>query len=171
MASPEDIVPVERIAAQIFVIRGESVLLDSDLAELYEIATGNLNRAVSRNVRRFPEDFCFRLSDDEYDALIFQPGRSNTGRGGRRKLPWVFTEHGVAMLSSVLRSDRAADVNVAIMRTFVRLRRILTANEELERKVAQHDEGIGILFEHIQHLLEPGDALDKRKIGFRSTGK
>lgn len=171
-AKSPGMIPVERIAAQIYLIRGEHVMLDSDPAELYGVSTGRLNEQVTRNDSRFPEDFMFRLTEEEHDALRSQIAILKTGRGQHRKyLTRVFTEQGVAMLSAVLRSQQAIDVSLAIIRTLVRLRRILTANEELAKKVAQHDEEIGIWFEHIQHLLEPGDALDKRKIGFRSTGK
>lgn len=156
MAPAKSIIPIERIASRIYLIRGEKVMLDSDLAALYGVTTGNLNKAVSRNLRRFPEDFMFQLSDKEAESLLFQTGRSKTGgRGGRRTPPYAFTEQGVAMLSSVLKSDRAADINVAIMRTFVRLRQVLATNEDLARKVAQHDREIALLFEHVQKLLEP----------------
>jgi hypothetical protein len=168
VADDEDVlIPVERIATQIYVIRGQSVMLDSDLAALYGVTTSALNQQVKRNKRRFPEDCAFQLTTGELDALISQVVTSKSGRGGRRKPPWAFTEQGVAMLSSVLRSDRAADVNLAIMRTFVRLRRMLAANEELARKVAQHDQEIGILFEHLQHLLQAPPEPEKRRIGFR----
>ena len=168
-AKSHGLIPIERIAAQIYLIRGESVMLDADLASLYGFETKNLNKAVTRNPDRFPEDFMFRLTTKEWDALRFQIGTSNTGRGGRRYAPRVFTEQGVAMLSSVLRSKRAASVNVAIMRTFVRMRRMLATNQELARKVAQHDEEIGVLFEHIQGLLEPPEPPKKHPIGFRVT--
>ena len=168
-AKSASIVPIEQIAAQIYVIRGEQVMLDSDLAALYGVTTAALNQQVKRNTRRFPEDCAFQLTAEEFDALISQFVTSKSGRGGRRKAPWVFTEQGVAMLSSVLRSDRAADVNLAIMRTFVRLRRMLASNEELARKVAQHDQEIGILFEHVQQLLEPPEPPKKRRIGFNIT--
>ena len=168
-AKSRSVIPIERIAAQIYLIRGQSVMLDADLASLYGVETKNLNKAVSRNQDRFPDDFMFHLTTEEWDALRFQIGTSNTGRGGRRYAPRVFTEQGVAMLSSVLRSKRAASVNVAIMRTFVRMRRMLATNQELARKVAQHDEEIGILFEHIQGLLEPPDPPKKQPIGFRVT--
>lgn len=167
MAKLESLIPVERIAARICVIRGQSVMLDADLAELYGVETKNLNKAVTRNLDRFPKDFMFQLSIEEWEALKFQTGTSNTGRGGRRYSPRVFSEQGVAMLSSVLRSARAASVNVAIMRAFVRLRQTLASNEELARKVAQHDQEIGILFEHIHHLLEPPESPKKNPIGFR----
>ena len=158
-------IPIERIAASIYVIRGQKVMLDSDLAALYGVLTKNLNLAVRRNARRFPEDFVFQLTDEEDEALRLQIATSNVGRGGRRYPPRVFTEQGVAMLSSVLKSDRAADVNVAIMRTFVRIRQVLATNEELARKVAQHDRQIGVLFENLQKLLTPAP-VKKKPIGF-----
>ena len=165
--SDQHIIPVERIAAQIYVIRGQSVMLDSDLSELYGVSTSRLNEQVKRNARRFPDDFSFQLTAEE--ALMSQFAISKGGRGGRRKLSRVFSEQGVAMLSSVLRSDRAADVNVAIMRTFVRLRQVLSTNEELARKVAQHDQKIDILFEHIKGLLELPEPPKKPRIGFHVT--
>jgi len=149
----ESVVPIETIAGHIYVIRGEKVLLDSDLAALYGVPTSALNQAVTRNAERFAEDFAFRLSAAEFAALISQTVTSKTGRGGRRKPPRVFTEQGVAMLSSVLRSKRAAEVNVAIMRTFVRIRRVLASNEELARRVAQHDEDIAALMDAVKELL------------------
>ena len=163
----QSVIPVERIAAQIYLIRDENVMLDADLASLYGVETKNLNKAVTRNQPQFPDDFMFQLTTEEWDSLRFQTGTSNTGRGGRRYAPRAFTEQGVAMLSSVLRGDRAASVNVAIMRAFVRLRQMLTTNEELARRVAQHDAEIGILFEHIQGLLEPPEPPKKHPIGFR----
>ena len=166
-AKSRSVIPIERIAAQIYLIRGESVMLDADLAELYQVETGALVRAVKRNRDRFPEDFAFQLSKKEFDDLRSQIGISSWG--GRRYPPYAFTEQGVAMLSGVLRSKRAVQVNVAIMRTFVRMRRMLATNQELARKVAQHDEEIGILFEHIQGLLEPPEPPKKQPIGFRVT--
>ena len=143
----------------IHLVRGERVLLDADLARLYGVTTGNLNKAARRNPRRFPADFMFRLTDNEARALVFQSGRSND-RGGRRHNPYAFTEQGVAMLSSVLRSDRAIQVNVAIMRAFVGLRRMLASNEalaqklgELERRLEGHDQAIKSLFEAIRELM------------------
>ncbi|MEP7363392.1 MAG: ORF6N domain-containing protein [Acidobacteriota bacterium] len=166
--APIAIIPVERVAAHIYAVRGLSVMLDSDLAALYRVLTKNLNLAVRRNPKRFPKDFMFRLTEKETSALRLQFATSNTKRGGRRYLPYVFTEQGVAMLSSVLKSDRAAEVNVAIMRTFVKMRRILAANEELARKVAVHDHQISILFEHVQSMLVPVPG--KRKpIGFATV--
>lgn len=128
-----DLVKIER---RIYSIRGVRVMLDADLAELYGVPTKSLNLAVKRNADRFPEDFTFQLSDDEVAALRFHSETSKRGRGGRRYLPHAFTEQGVAMLSSVLRSSRAVQVNIAIMRTFVRLREMLLSNADLARKLA-----------------------------------
>jgi ORF6N domain len=152
MARPHSVIPVERIASRIYQIRGEKVMLDSDLADLYGVETKNLNKAVKRNLRRFPEDFMFQLTAEEFEALRFQIGTSN-GRGGRRTRPYVFTEQGVAMLSSVLNSDRAADVNVAIMRTFVKVREILATHRDLARKVEEHDRQISNLYDLVKKLL------------------
>ena len=157
-------IPVERVAARIYVILGENVMLDSDLADLYAVSTGNLNLAVRRNQRRFPKDFVFQLSPKEFDSLLLQTAIAK-GRGGRRSPPYAFTEQGVAMLSSVLKSNRAADVNVVIMRTFVRIRRMLATNEELARKVAQHDRQIAVLFNNLEKLLAP-PATRKSPIGY-----
>ena len=147
------------------------MLLDADLAVLYGVTTGNLNKVVKRNQQRFPPDFMFQLSDEETAVLIFQSGRSNQ-RGGRRHNPYAFTEQGVAMLSSVLRTERAVQVNVAIMRAFVSLRRMLTANEALARKLAElekrlegHDDAIKSLFQAIRELMAPA-AKPHRTIGF-----
>ena len=160
-----DIIPVERIASRIFLIRGQKVMIDSDLADLYRVLTKNLNLAVRRNVRRFPEDFMFQLTPEEAETLRLQIATSNAGRGGRRYSPHVFTEQGVAMLSSVLKSERAAGVNVIIMRAFVRLRQVLAADEELARKVARHDRQIALLFEHVQKMLAPVP-VKKNRMGF-----
>ena len=128
----------EQIERAIHVVRGQRVLLDSDLASLYGVTTKALNQAVKRNAERFPPDFAFRLTRQEFTALMSQIVTSKkAGPGGRRKLPWVFTEHGVAMLSSVLRSRQAARVNVEIMRAFVRLRRLLATPGELVEQIAQ----------------------------------
>ena len=151
----KSLVPPERIASRIYLIRGQKVMLDFDLAELYGVETRALNQAVTRNIDRFPEDFAFQFTRAEFNALMSQIVISNAGRGGRRKLPWAFTEHGVAMLSSILRSKRAVQVNVAIVRTFVKLREMLATNEELARKVAQHDRQIAVLFDQVQKMLAP----------------
>jgi hypothetical protein len=167
MVKAQPVIPIERIASRIYLIRGEKVMLDSDLAELYGVTTGNLNKAVKRNLRRFPDDFIFRLTQEESDVLLFQIGRAKkmTGRGGRRIPPFAFTEQGVAMLSSVLHSDRAADVNVAIMRAFVKLRQLLATNSELARKVQEHDQKIAVLFDAVQKLLAL-PATTKNPIGY-----
>lgn len=164
MAKPQPIIPVERIATRIYLIRNEKVMLDSDLAELYGVETGALVRAVKRNSNRFPEDFTFQLTRLEFENLRCQTGTSSRW-GGRRYPPYAFTEQGVAMLSSVLRSTRAAEVNVAIMRTFVRLRQLLATNRELARKVEEHDQKIAVLFDAVQKLLAP-PATKKNPIGY-----
>ncbi|HQU43383.1 MAG: hypothetical protein B7Z73_01495 [Planctomycetia bacterium 21-64-5] len=149
------------------------MLLDSDLAELYGVETKNLNKAAKRNLDRFPADFMFQLTADEAEALRFQIGTSKSSRGGRRYLPNAFTEQGVAMLSSVLRSKRAVQVNVAIMRAFVRLREILGTHKELaaklaelERKLGEHDRKFQVVFEAIRQLMAPTPAPKKRRTGF-----
>ena len=172
----KEIIPIERIARSIRYLRGEKVLLDSDLAQLYGVTTGNLNKAVNRNRDRFPSDFMFRLTTEETEHLIFQIGRSK-GRGGRRHHPYAFTEQGVAMLSTVLNSERAVKVNIAIMRTFVKLRRMLETNRELaqkfsdlERRVGKHDEEISAIIEAIRQLMAPPEK-PRREIGFHVREK
>jgi len=167
----KEIIPVERVVQSIRWFRGQKVLLDSDLAAFYGVTTGNLNKAVSRNRDRFPSDFMFQLSAEEAEDLIFQIGRSK-GRGGRRHRPYAFTEQGIAMLSSILNSDRAIRVNIAIMRAFVKLRQMLETNSELarkfselERRVGKHDRDIAAILEAIRQLMTPPDK-PRRKIGF-----
>jgi ORF6N domain-containing protein len=133
---------VERIEQRIFTIRGERVIVDSDLAELYEVQTKALVKAVMRNLNRFPSDFMFQLSEEEFRRLRFQFGTSNRGRGGRRYRPYAFTEQGVAMLSSVLRSERAVEVNIEIVRTFVRLRQLLVGSWTLQFACGRSDADI-----------------------------
>jgi hypothetical protein len=145
-------------------------MLDSDLAKLYGVTTFNLNKAVTRNMDRFPQDFMFQLTADEARVLTFQFGMSKSkGRGGRRYLPYVFTEQGVAMLSSVLRSKRAVRVNVEIMRTFVRLRQMLSSHAELARKLEtlekKYDAQFKVVFDAIRRLMTQPEP-KKRKIGF-----
>jgi hypothetical protein len=166
MTRPPPVIPPERIASRIYLIRGEKVMLDSDLAELYGVTTAALNQAVKRNPERFPGDFMFQINQLEFEALISQIVISNGGRGGRRKLPYLFTEQGVAMLSSILRSKRAAQVNVAIMRTFVRIRQILASNRDLARKVQEHDRQIATLFDTVEQLLTPPSPAKKHSIGY-----
>jgi hypothetical protein len=161
----------KEIGQRIYFIRGHRVMMDSDLADLYEVETKNLNKAVRRNESRFPEDFVFQLTSGEVESMRFQTGTSNGGRGGRRYLPLVFTEQGVAMLSSVLRSERAVHVNVAIMRTFVKMREMLDTNkdlalkiDELERKFLQHDQQFKVVFEAIRQLMAVGSPVTQKKI-------
>jgi len=170
-------VSAERIERSIYLIRGEKVMLDSDLAELYGVETKILNKAVKRNLERFPKDFMFQLNYQEVARLRFQNGTSKTGRGGSRYLPYVFTEQGVAMLSGVLTSPRAVKVNVEIMRAFVRLRQLLASHKELARKLEElewhlrdHDEQIQAIFAAIRQLMVPKVAPDKR-IGFQLREK
>ena len=167
------IIPSKRIAHLIFVFREQKVMLDSDLAALYGVSTGHLNRAVKRNPDRFPPDFMFQLSLEEVHFLKCQFGISKPSRGGRRRSrPFVFTEQGVAMLSSVLQSDRAVKINIAIMRAFVKLREMLDTNRELARKFAQlerrvgkHDDEIAAILEAIRQLMAPPEK-PRREIGF-----
>jgi len=158
----------ENVARLVFFVRGEKVMLDADLAQLYGVTTGNLNKAVKRNQARFPGDFMFQLTDKETESLIFQSGRSK-GRGGRRHRPYAFTEQGVAMLSSVLNSERAVQVNIAIMRTFVQLRRLMDSNADLARKIEslekKYDEKFAAVFSAIKQLIAPTEPAKKR-IGF-----
>jgi ORF6N domain len=166
MTTQGSIVPIERIAACIYLIRDQKVILDFDLAKLYGVTTGNLNKAVKRNIERFPDDFMFQLTQEEHESLKFQTGIANEGRGGRRTPPYAFTEQGVAMLSSVLHSPQAVQVNVAIMRTFVRMREILATHKDLARKVEEHDRHIAILYDTVKKLLEPTPGPKKRPIGY-----
>jgi hypothetical protein len=128
-------VPAEIIERRIYLIRRQKVMLDSDLAEIYQVTTGNLNLAVRRNISRFPKDFMFQLTRAEADSLLLQFARAKKGRGGRKNLPYGFTELGVAMLSSVLNSERAVQMNILIMRTFVKLRELLASDKDLARKI------------------------------------
>src|SRR5947207_13075851 len=155
----KELVLNQQVAKVIRVIRGEKVLLDFDLAPLYGVTTGNLNKAMRRNRERFPSDFMFQLTAAEAESLIFQFGIAK-GRGGRRHRPYAFTEQGVAMLSSVLNSPRAVKVNIAIMRAFVKLRQILETNRELAQKfadledrVGKHDKEINSIIEAIRQLM------------------
>ncbi len=173
--SSSGLVAVPEIQRRILFVRGKRVLLDADLARFYGVTTFNLNKAVNRNLDRFPADFAFKLSAAETRALIFQTGISKPARGGTRKPATVFTEQGVAMLASVLRSPRAVIVSVAIVRAFVRLRNMLAGNRrlaarlaELERRLAIHDDAIGELFTAIRRLLEPPPGKTRREIGFHT---
>jgi hypothetical protein len=161
-------VPAERIESIILSIRGQKIILDRDLAELYGVTTGNLNKAVKRNLDRFPHDFMFQLQQEEYESLRFHFGILKRGQHSKY-LPCAFTEQGVAMLSSVLRSKRAVQVNIEIMRAFVRLRKILSAHKELERKLAElekkYDDQFKVVFDAIRALMAPSEK-PRKKIGF-----
>ena len=164
----------ETIARLVHAVRGERVLFDADLADLYGVSTRALNQAVKRNRERFPADFMFRLTAAEWTAMRSQiVTSSSSGWGGVRYLPYVFTEQGVAMLSSVLRSPRAVEVNIAIMRTFVELRRLMDSNRQLARKIEamekKYDEQFAVVFDAIKRLIAEDDARrasPKRRIGF-----
>jgi hypothetical protein len=162
--------PVEQIERAIRLIRGEKVILDADLAALYGVATRVLVQAVKRHLERFPPDFMFQLTKEEFTALGSQSVTSS-GWGGRRYPPYAFTEQGVAMLSSVLNSPRAVQVNIEIMRAFVRLRRMLASHAELAKKLAEleakYDEQFAVVFEAIKQLMAPPEK-KQRRIGFRS---
>lgn len=161
------------IQQRIYLMRGLKVMFDADLAELYEVSTGNLNLAVRRNPTRFPDDFMFQLTKEEFENLRLQSAISSWG--GRRYMPFAFTEHGVAMLSSVLSSDRAVQMNILIVRAFVKLRDMLATHKHFARRIAkletnqkQHASVITILAEEIEDMKRPPDR-PKRRIGFSSA--
>ena len=172
MVNRKALIPMERIEKSILLIRGHKVIMDKDLATLYGVTTGNLNKAVSRNLDRFPEDFMFQLTKEEFENLKFHFGISSWG--GTRKLPRAFTEQGVAMLSSVLNSERAVKVNIEIMRAFVKLRQMLASNAELARKLnaleKKYDVQFKAVFDAIRQLMTPPDT-KKARIGFRGKRK
>jgi len=168
------LIPREVIERKIYLIRGQKVMLSMDLARLYGVPTMRLNEQVKRNIKRFPDDFMFQLSNEEHKILKSQIAISSWG-GARRANPYAFTEQGVAMLSSVLNSERAIQVNIAIMRAFVRLKAILSTHkelahklDELERKIEKHDADICAIFEAIRQLMAPPPEPPKRRIGFHA---
>ena len=171
--SPVASVPTERIEWSILLIRGQKVMLDRDLAELYGVGTRVLNQAVRRNIRRFPPDFMFQLSPEEFTKWRSQIVMSKRERMGLRRRPFAFTEQGVAMLSSVLNSDRAINVNIAIMRAFVRLRELMATHKELARKIKElerkYDAQFRAVFDAIRELMQPAPVPLKRHIGFSAT--
>ncbi len=180
----KSLVPVEIIQSKIYLIRGHKVMLDRDLSDLYSVTTGNLNKAVKRNIDRFPEDFMFQLTKEEDGFLIFQFGRPKAERGGSRHLPHVFTEQGVAMLSSVLKSKRAVQVNIQIMRVFVKLKELMMSHKDLARKIKdlerkfqgkfqEHDKKFIMVFDAIRRLLQEREEPLKPKIpiGFHPSMK
>jgi hypothetical protein len=165
-------ISLEKIVNKIYIFRDLKVMLDRDLAELYGVETRVLNQSVRRNIDRFPQDFMFQLTEEEFEILMSQNVTSSWG--GIRKLPYVFTEQGVSMLSSVLKSKRAIQVNIQIMRIFSRLRQMLSTNEELKRKIEliekKYDGQFRIVFEAIRELITE-DIKPKRKIGFKDKNK
>jgi len=174
LAMPKSSPPaqLDNVESAIYLIRGQRVMLDSDLAAIYETSTMRLNEQFRRNRKRFPKDFAFQLTREEFTRLISQFAISKKGRGGRRKLPWVFTEHGAIMLASVLNSPIAVQASVRVVRAFVRLREMIAGNaqlaarlKDLERRLDSHDEAIIELFAVLKRLLEP-EAKPKREIGF-----
>jgi hypothetical protein len=177
MTKKNTLVPMGRIEQKIFFVRGQKVMLDVDLAGLYGVTTKRLNEQVKRNLERFPEDFMFQLTAEEADSLRSQFATSNAGRGGRRYLPFAFTEHGAVMLASVLNSPQAVEVSVYVVRAFVRLREVLATHtelahklNELERKVGAHDEAIKSLVTAIRQLMQPPPT-KRRRIGFQIAGE
>ena len=168
MSKGKSLIPVECIERSILLIRGHKLILDADLAALYGVETKQLIRAVKRNLPRFPDDFMIQLNKEESENLRFHFGTSSQW-GGRRYPPYAFTEQGVAMLSSVLRSKRAVQVNIEIMRTFVRLRRLLASHADLARKLdsleKKYDTQFKVVFDAISELMKPPET-KKRPIGF-----
>jgi len=172
MGVNNQLIPIERVENKILQIRGQKVMMDQDLADLYGVETKVLNRTVSRNIDRFPEDFMFVLTPQELEDLKSQIVTS--GWGGRRYLPRAFTEQGVAMLSSVLRSQRAVQVNILIMRAFVKMRELLASHKDLARQLdaleKKYDKQFRVVFEAIRQLMEPPPAA-KKEFGFQTTKK
>lgn len=171
------VIPDEIITSKIYLIRDKKVMLDEDLAELYDVETRRLNEQVKRNIDRFPEDFMFQLTKEEFDILVFQIGRSSWG--GRRTPPYAFTEQGVAMLSGVLNSERAVKVNIQIMRVFTKVREILMDNmsirleiEEIKKKLTNQDKNIELVFSYLDELIEKHDTKKPVQVkGFKLSDK
>jgi hypothetical protein len=177
MSHSQAVIPLGRIERCIFLIRGEKVMIDADLAEFYGVQTRRLNEQVQRNKSRFPEDFMFQLNRGEFEDLKSHFATSSSGWGGRRKLPYAFTEHGAIMAASVLSSPRAVEVSVFIVRAFIKLRQTLAGTKELarqlehlERKLAQHDRQILNIIQAVKELLSPKKVPPKRRIGFTAEG-
>jgi phage regulator Rha-like protein len=164
------LISVERIGSKILIIRGQKVMLDMDLADLYGVQTKRLNEQVKRNRERFPKDFMFQLTLKEWTALRSQFATSNAARGGRRYLPFVFTEHGAVMLANVLSSSRAIQASIQVVRAFAQLRQLLVAHEDLARKLAalekKYDGQFRVVFEAIRQLMSPLKPPKPRRIGF-----
>jgi hypothetical protein len=171
------LMPDELIMNKIYLFRGHKVMLDEDLAELYQVTTGNLNKSVARNIKRFPEDFMFRLTDEEFKNLLFQNGIASWG--GRRQAPNAFTEQGVSMLSGILSSDRAIMVNIQIMRIFTRLRQMFIDNTELrleiekiKSKLDNQDKNMEVVFQYLDQLSKKvadseQAAIPRKRIGYK----
>ena len=170
MSKGHELIPLKTIERRIYVMRDQKVMLDRDLAELYDVTTGRLNEQVKRNLARFPDDFAFQLSQEEFEILISQNAISSSGHGGRRKLPWAFTEHGILMLSSVLRSERAVQVNIAIMRAFVKMREVMLSHKELARRLDEmelkYDSQFKAVFDALRRLMAPPNPKNKHPIGY-----
>jgi hypothetical protein len=171
-----DKVSIAKIENMIYIVRGQKVMLDSDLAELYQVETKHLNRQVRRNLLRFPMDFMFQLSPEEYQVLKYQIGTSKTGSGGKQKLPLVFTENGIAMLSSVLNSDHAILINISIMRIFTKLRSFLLLEQELKNEIGCLKQGTSSMFkivfermDNLEELLTPKLPAVRKKIGLKGN--
>ncbi len=172
----KSLIPQEIIEQKILLIRGHRVILDRDLAKLYGVDTKRLNEQAKRNIQRFPEDFMFQLTKEESEFLRSQFATLKVGRGQHRKyLPYVFTEHGAIMAASVLNSKRAVEMSIRVVRTFIKLRQLLTTHKELayklselERKIEKHDTEIQAIFEAIRQLMAPVTQKPKRHIGFHS---
>jgi len=167
------LIPEQVVVSKIHHIRGLNVMLDDDLAELYQVDTKRLNEQVKRNPDRFPKDFMFQLSVKEWSVLRSQIATSKKHHGGRRYMPFVFTEYGVLMLSSILNSERAIQVNIQIVRIYARLRKVLADHKDvlkqlnrLERKMTQHDDSLKTIFDCLRELITP-ESTTHRKIGFR----
>jgi hypothetical protein len=176
----KELIPNDKIESKIYYLRGQKIMFDHDLAQLYEVETKVLNQSVKRNIERFPEDFMFQLNKVEYDILISQNVISNlrsqnatTKRGGSRTLPYAFTEQGVAMLSSVLKSKRAIDINIAIMRTFVNIRKFVSSYDGLARQIAEmekkYDKKISTIMGVIDKLLADDKKIKAGEIGFKAV--
>ena len=164
---------LEQLSERILVLRGIRVMLDADLALLYGVQTRRLNEQVRRNLKRFPSEFLFRLTNQELMSLMSQIATSKPGRGGMRKRPFVFTEHGAIMAATVLNSPRAIEMSVFVVRAFVQLRKAISGNrelanrlDELERKVGTHDHAIREILAAIRQLTAPPPASPRRRIGF-----
>jgi phage regulator Rha-like protein len=177
------IIPVGRIENSIFMIRGHRIILDSDLAVLYGVTTTRLNQQVKRNIERFPDDFMFQLTSEESESLRLKNATSNGKRGGRRYMPFAFTEHGAIMAASVLNTHRAVEVSVFVVRAFVKLRETLSTHKELVHKLTElehrlegHDEAIQEIVEAIHQLMQPSQTekqteYSSEKVGFRRKRK